>query len=313
MNIKHLSICIFALILISLFSCSKDDVSLINPSSSQLNFEGEGGQESISFKSGNWKIKEVINQDNNHNVFGNIYSSDGKLIEENKVLRLDGLGSLEAIWSDKGFTIERDVETSMIVRLDENFTKENFGFIIYLESGNETKQVSVNQKPSQGYEIKSIKYTIGSSGRDSIFVEKGNIHSFNNNSSEEHSLLLEPFNGVFEFSQFVSNEKGAYPWTQTDSTMVEVPTQIIDDEVITNDRKSPYSNEITKKESRFKENTVEINIPQGQFKFVVELEYRKRRVSYTLQLMNNRTNENKIITGEWIETAPTGNFKINWL
>ncbi len=309
---KHLSITIFALILISLFSCSRDDVSLINPSSSQLNFEGEGGQESISFKNRDWKITKVINQNNNQNIFGNIYSSDGNLIQENKILRLDGLGSLEAIWSNKGFIIEREAETSMTVRLDENFTKENFGFIIYLESGNETKQVSVNQKPSQGYEIKSIKYTIGSSGSDSIFVKKGKIHSFNINSSMEQTLSLEPFNDVSEFSQFESNEKGAFPWTQADSIMVEIPTQIINGEIISNDRESPYSNELTKKDSRFKDQSEEINLPQGQSEFVVELEYRKRRVSYTLHLISNRTSENKIITGEWIETAPTGNYEINW-
>lgn len=309
---NHLRHTILFLMLISLFSCSKEDESLNNPSRSQLNFEGEGGQESIALPSGEWKITKVINQNNHQNIFGNIYSPSGNLLQKNNLLLLNGLGSLEAVWSNKGFVIERETETAMTIHLDENFTEENFGFMIYLESGNASKQISINQKPFEGYELKNIKYSIDNSAVDSVFIQKGKTYTFNINSTVQQTLSLDPFHDAFEFSQFESNVKGAFPWAQRDSIMVETPSQRINGELFTTNRQLPYSNELTKIDSKFKGQSTEINLPQGQSEFVVELEYRKRKVSYTLTLINNRTSAIKTITGKWIETAPTGNYEIKW-
>ena len=55
-----------------------------------------------------------------------------------------------------------------------------------------------------------------------------------------------------------------------------------------------------------------ITIPAGQSAFSTEIEYRKRVVSYELRLINNRTAEKKVIEGKWIESAPTGNYAIEW-
>lgn len=311
-KMKHLNIPVFVLILISLLSCSRDDLTLINSSSTTLNFEGEGGQKDISFTDGDWKITKVINQDNNQNIFGSIYLSDGDLIQENEILKLDSLGSLEAIWSDKGFIINRETVTSIVVHVKENFTKESFGFIIFLESGNESKQIVVNQKPSQGYEIESIKYTIENNDNDSLFVQERETYSFDINSSLQQTFSLDPFVNTFELSQFKSNEDAAFPWKGADAVMVKVPTQIIDDQIFTNSETSLYSNELTQKDSKFKGQVEEVPLPQGQSKLTVEIEYRKRKVSYTLHLINKRTKEDKIVTGKWIETAPTGNYEIKW-
>lgn len=310
---KLLTISIFTLILSTLFSCSRDDMTGINPSTTQINFEGEGGQENVSFADGNWKIAKVINQDGNQTIFGNTFSLDGILIQENKSLELDGLGSLEATSSAKGFGIKRETETSLAIYLNENFTKKVFGFVIIIESETDSWQISVNQKMSQGYEINSIKYTIESSDNDSIFVRKGESYSFDINSSVQQTFSFDPFVNTSELSRFIGNAEGAFPWKQTDSAMVNIPTLISKDEVFTDGVVSPYSNELTQKDSRFKGQMTEVTIPQGQSKFIIELEYRKRQVSYALHVTNNRTKENKIITGKWVETAPTGNFEMAWL
>lgn len=309
---KQFTHLLFALLLISFFSCSKDDLTSTDPSSTSIDFEGEGGVKNISFTNKDWKITKVVNQDNNQTIFGNIYSFDGNLIQENKILELDSFGSLEAIWSDKGFIIKHETETSVVIQLKENFTNKNFHFIIFLESGNDTKEIAINQKPSQGYTIKNIKYTIENNDNDSIFVEKGSTHSFNINSTTQQGFSFDPFINSFELSQFKSNSESAFPWKLTDSIAIEIPAHIIDNKVFTNDATSFYSNSLIQKPSKFKGQITEVAIPQGQTKFIVELEYRKRQVSYILHLVNNRTNEDKIITGKWVETAPTGNYKIEW-
>ncbi len=54
---------------------------------------------------------------------------------------------------------------------------------------------------------------------------------------------------------------------------------------------------------------VTLEIPGNKVNFYLELEYRKRTVSYQLTLINNRTQDEKLIEGR-IETTPTGKFNI---
>ncbi len=168
-------------------------------------------------------------------------------------------------------------------------------------------------KPSQEYTIKGIKYTLEGNDGDSLFFQRGETYSFDNNSSLEQKMSFGPFVNITEFSRFKSQEDAAFPWTEADSVMVEVPTQISGNKVLTNGEQSPYSRGLIVKDSKFKKQESEkINIPLGESKFVVKMEFRKRRVTYTLHLTDNKTNKDKIITGKWVETVPTGNYEIDW-
>ena len=310
---KHLTIISVALLSFCLFSCNKDDLSGISPSSTLINFEGEGGQKKISFTNGDWEIAKVVNQNNNQKIFGDIYSINGNIVQRNHLLELDSLGRLEAVWSDKGFKIIRKTPTSIEVRLRENFTKKDFGFTIVLKSDKDLKRIKVNQKPSQGYKVESIKYTLEENDGDSIFSKLENPNSFDINASISPTVSFPPFVNNIEISQFESDEGSAFPWKQADSVMVKVPTKISGNKVLTNGEESPYSDESIVKDSKFKnKQTPKITIPLGKSKFFIKKEYRKRRVTYTLRLINNRTHKSKIVTGKWIETAPTGNYEIDW-
>jgi len=55
-----------------------------------------------------------------------------------------------------------------------------------------------------------------------------------------------------------------------------------------------------------------VTIPPGESVFFIEQEWRKRQVSYKLSLTNNRTGDEKIIEGKWIEVAPTGKYNLQW-
>lgn len=266
----------------------------------------------ISFTNGDWEIAKVVNLDNDKSIFGDTYSINGELIQENHILQLDSLGKLKASWPGKGFSIIRKTPTSIELYLRENFTDKDFVFNIVLESGNELRRIKVSQKPSQGYKIKSIKYTVVENDSDSIYVGRGETYSFDINASIPPKVTFHPFLNIFEFSHFESLEDAAFPWTKADSAMVEVPTKILNGKVLTSGENAPYSNELVEKPSKFEEEIAEVTVPKGQSKFVVKIEYRKRRVTYTLHLISNRTKKDKIIKGKWIETAPTGNYTIDW-
>ncbi len=301
------------LIIFIFYACNKNnnDFNLIDPSISLIEMEGEGGEVKISFTYPDWKIAGIINPNGNVNINGNSYSANGSLIQENYILKLDSLGRIDALWTDKGFSITRNSYTSLEIVVKENSTGEDFNFVIMLESKNGSKEIEVNQRKSQGYTFNKIEYKLGNNDRDSLFVKQGSSYSFNLISGREFTFY--PFNGIGigKTSFFESEEKDVFVWTDPDSVSVIVPSGIWNDELYFNGEEAIYTNISTNKESEFSKQMTTVTIPSGKSEFSVEIQYRERRVSYALYLVNNRTKKEKVINGKWIETAPTGNYTIS--
>ncbi|MBI6117895.1 hypothetical protein [Salegentibacter maritimus] len=298
-------------LIIGLISCSDNELSTIQPSTTLIEMEAEGGETEISFTNGNWQIAEVVNHNSDYSIFGNIYSQEGEMTKENSVLSLEDLGKIEALWDIKGFVITRNTPSLLEVILKENSSGEEFGFTLVLKSGEEVKEIEVFQKKSQGYRFNSIIYTLNEDDGDSLFVRKGTTYTFDVPESQE--ISISPYGGVDTHiqSHFKSPEDGAFIWLKNDSLMVEVPTDINQNEIYFNGEERLYSEYSSINPHGFEE-MQKVAIPKGQSAFHIEQEWRKRQVSYRLNLTNNRTGNEKIIEGKWIETAPTGEYSINW-
>lgn len=299
-------------LLIGFISCSNDDeITNIQPSTSLIEMEAEGGEAEISLTNGNWHISEVINQQGDVNIQGNTYSRDGEMIKENSILSLDDQGKIEAVWDNKSFIITRDTPSSLKIMVKENSTGEEFGFNVVLQSGEEFKEIKVNQKKSQGYQFDSMEFSLKEEDGDSLFVKKGRTYRFNIQTSQEFSFS--PYGGidVHNQSNFISSEKDAFVWIETDSVMLEVPTDIYENEIYFNGEERLYSKHSSINPHGFEEMHT-VTIPPGESVFFVEQEWRKRQVSYNLSLTNNRTGEEKIIEGKWIEVAPSGEYTTQW-
>ncbi len=67
---------------------------------------------------------------------------------------------MEAFGGSKGFVITRNTPTSLNIELKENSSGEDFNFTIDLQSGDESKKITIEQKKSQGYNFKSIEYAL---------------------------------------------------------------------------------------------------------------------------------------------------------
>ncbi|MDT0677890.1 hypothetical protein [Autumnicola musiva] len=297
---------------IGLVSCSNDDeMSTIQPSTSLIEMEAEGGETEIYFSNGDWQIAKVRNQNSNIAIQGNIYSQEGEMLKENSMLSLEDQGKIEALWDSKGFTIIRDTPSSLDIMLKENSTGEEFHFIVVLKSGEEVKEIEVFQKKSQGYHFNSIEFILEEEDGDSLFVKKGT--TYRHSVSESQELTVSPYGGidVHKQSLFLSSEKDAFVWIENDSIMVEVPTDINNNELSFDGEQRLYGRYSSINPHGFEEMAT-VTIPAGQSVFFFEQEWRKRQVSYKLSLINNRTGEEKIIEGKWIETAPTGRYSIHW-
>ncbi|GAF02293.1 hypothetical protein [Saccharicrinis fermentans] len=295
-------------------SCNSDDddnISQIQPSTSLIQMEGEGGSIEVSFTSGDWRITGVTNTNGDVGISGDRYSVDDELTRENYKLSLEGLGRMEAFGGSKGFVITRNTPTSLNIELKENSSGVDFNFTIDLQSGDESKKIIVEQKKSQGYNFKSIEYALKENDGDSLFIRNGAGYKFSIPSPQEFSFS--PFNGI-EINRktyFKSNEKDAFVWLKNDSVRVKVPSSIDNANIYITEQKEVYTNLTTKFDHGF-EQTETVTIPSGQSEFYTQIQFHKRTVSYTLYLTNKRTGEEKTIEGKWVEIAPTGKYDIKW-
>lgn len=298
---------------IGLLSCSNDndEIPEIKPSTNLIEMEAEGGETEVLFTSGDWSIVEVINTSGNVNINGNIYSENGTIIQENKTLALKGQGKMVAEWDDKGFVISRETSTSLKIELMENSTEEDFNFTIVLNSGQEFKKINVIQKKSQGYKFDSIEFALKENDGDSLFVKKGTNHKITVEKYTE--FTFSPYDGINieKQSHFESKEKDAFVWLQNESVLVKIPSRIDNNEIYFDGEKSLYSTSLMTTPHGF-EKMETLTLPAGQSTFSTEIEFRRRKVSYKIVLINNRTSDKKIIEGKWIEIAPTGAYSIVW-
>nr|WP_320058136.1 hypothetical protein [uncultured Bacteroides sp.] len=295
----------FLLSILSGISCSNDD-SLIKPSTNSVSMEGEGGESVISFDNADWTIAKVINKEGNMSIYGNTYSKDGGLLSENTSLTLSSLGSLQCVWPDKGFTIVRDTPTSLKIILNENMTDDDFNFIILLQLGQEQKEITVQQKKSEGYTFDKIEYVLNEGDGDSIYTNESN-RSYTFNYSEPSELKMDPMVDILQKSYFESTESDAFLWTDNDSILVKTPSSIYNGTIYYANVKSVYNNLVSKKPLTYKV-TETMTIPAGKLKLETEIEYRRLKVSYLLTLINNRTGEKKTIHGKWIDILPIGSY-----
>lgn len=303
---------IIALLIIGFSSCSdNDDDDRIKPSVSLVNLEGEGGEVDINLNNGDWYIEEVINRNGNLNVWGDVISSEGEIVKSNEMLKLEGLGTLRATWNDKGFQIIRKSADILTLIVAENSTGSDFNFVIVLRSGDETKDIEVMQKKSQGYKFDKIEYFTQENDGDSIYNKIGTTYVLDILEPQEY--LVFPFKGVDSdvLSFFKSSDNNAFVWIADGSLKVEVPYHIFSDgKVLLGGERRLYSRTLVRQEYSFIDQVELVPVLSGKNEFAVEVEFRKRTVSYKLTLTNIRTGDKKEVFGKWIETSPTGKYSL---
>jgi hypothetical protein len=307
---KYFSFSLF-LVLVCLLSCTQDqEAPRISPSVDLIEMEAEGGVQPIEFTTGNWIIDRVENVISDTKIFGDIYSLQNERLHENVLLGLEDEGMLEAIWLDKGFTIVRNEQDKLEIRLNENSSGEQFGFRIILTSESDERVINVSQKASQGYEFKQIDYYLEEGDGDSLYWRNGTTMNFNIQTSQE--IEFTPIGGIDVNStyNFISEVPDAFVWLETDSVQVKIPVQFQDGEIYFAQEKGLYTAYVQSGKSDFSEIKETITVDPGYSEYRSEFEMRRRISSYSLLLINNRTKEEKTIRGKLVQIAPTGKFSI---
>lgn len=295
-------------------ACSDDDDSLLSPSADRITMKGDGGETTVSLASGSWRIAGVINKTYNTDLYGEIYSSEGELLRENTRLQLDGFGQLKFLaLPDNGFVITRNDSSSFTIYVDPNFSHEPFEFSVVLQAGVEKQEIVVRQDASDGYTFAKIDYALKEGDGDSLYWRDGIQNNYNVTLPGEAGIY--PFSGMQteRFSAFESAQRGAFSWyAEEDSVMVEAPYDIVGGHITLNGEKVLYSQRLTgyPYPTDLMKIVEKISIPVGTSSITSTIEYRRRKITYSLTLKNNRTGDTQVIEGKWIETSPTGNYRI---
>ena len=144
---------------------------------------------------------------------------------------------------------------------------------------------------------------------DRIYNKTNISFSFNGISSS-YEQIISPFGGVeiMNTSHFVSDDSDAFIWFKDNLPQVNVPASIFENKIYLSANKNTYGQ--TSKQRYENPNNETIEIPVGESKFHVELEWRDRQVSYKLTMKNKRTGDKKTVLGKWFETTPTGKYSI---
>lgn len=295
--------------MVGLMSC-EDDRTGVKPSGKKFAVEGEGGEFVIHFNTSNWDIGAVINKKGNENLYGSISTLDGKIISENSMLALDGLGQLEAGWMGSGFTVIRDEPDRLTVIVKENCTEEDLSFAIVLHNSKGLKEIIFDQEATQGYTFEAIEYYLQDDDGDSIYWERDSQRGFTTNRPTTIGVAV--FVNQNNYSYF------DYQWFYTylgldPDLLVEVPLSIEKGGVLCSEEKRKYWEATWSsfdKDFSIREN---IDVPAGGISYYFEYEWRRRQVSYRLISSNNKSGSKKIVEGKWHELTPTGQYILNIL
>lgn len=298
------------LLFVSVFvACEKPEEPVIFPPLTQIDIAGEGGEYVMELGIGVWQIARIVNNNGNQRMVGNSYSPDGEIIRQNKPLELDGSGSLVASGSHRGFVVTLENTGFLNVALQENGTENPFSCTIILHSGDQTRELIVDQAISAGYSLQGIEYFLDTDDRDSLYM-RNQVATYQFDLTSPREVEISPYNGpnIVTNSYFRSDDPDAFIWLAKDSVEVLMPSEIYEGDILLSDQKQVYGG--TLNELYNPEVMVAVPLPAGVYRFGTDLEWRHRTVSYKLTLTSNSTGESKEILGKWIETSPTGKYEI---
>jgi hypothetical protein len=272
-----------------------------------LRMEAKGGEQTIQFKDYDWEIVSVTRTKDELELYGK--TSTNNISRNNTQLSLQGLGYLESNFNNKGFKIDKFDPFYLKITLQENFEELEFCFYINIKLKNQYKTITVIQEPSAGYSIDRIDYKIGIDDGIKLYYET--IMNYTVNNTRESNFQLNTLNGLNLKADYQFIPDNNLLFKLTNANYVNIPTGITDGKLNSESEiaklKSFYSKpiEIQAKEEK-------LQLPAGESKFSVQAQLKKTQLSFLLKLKNNRTGELRDFRGKWIETKPTGKYKIKW-
>lgn len=323
------SYCLFLILLSGVCACSSDnDNSFIDPQQTAIALPKEGGTKDIAVSTSDWSIIRIVEADGSTPISGDIaYGSDEKDVQGTKegvplALSSADYGKLTALTSKRGFTISRYHPHTLSITLDENYTLSPFSFVIVLQSGNQTQEVTVTQAASNRYKMKSIDYSVGEGDGTSYYWEDdtdetlsmniGGIASYNFVTTPKSIMSTLTFQR-FCTALFSSDETGAFLWPSVEDSApdVKVPLRVSNGTLEYHSKTVEYNAQNKGLLVSFPfSDKVSVTLKEGLSKMHFKFEMEKTIVTYTLTLTDSVTGAERSYQGKWTSIQPTGKYEL---
>lgn len=290
---------LFILVFCYLTACNNDDNESISPIQ-ETTMEGDASTLQIEMTRGNWSITSIT-------------TLDGALMvdENNRPLKLEGLGSLHFGW----FDLTREKETLLTLTANDNFDGKERGLILNLATpaGFYTEQITIHQEPcSNFYQIESITYSIEEG--DGIVEAQAQpwgmiIQDYTNHNGETIKTKFWPFYDAYINYRFsVQSTESAFNNLDPNKEQnVKIPRGIENGKIVFEEEKRQYTTFPKLYDSELKEIAVETNqVNQKQNTYSADIFYKRLELTYKLLLTRPGSETNKVFTGKLIKTYPYG-------
>lgn len=319
MERKKLVICLLLCVTV-LTSCSNSDKFKV--SQTNITLSKEKKTTAIQLNTTNWNIVGILNADGSA-INGDIYQdvTRDEPTKRNVPLSLTESeeGMLKSNFQYNGFTVEKmRYSNTLQLILSENFSLHPFSFVIVLKSGNETQTITVTQEASNRYKYQSLTFSLQDGDGTSAPYWYDNVadeQTYKLASMVAQNVVLHPFDStIFNkeagSAKFVSDDAGAFSWISYDDSPLEIKVPwAITNGVI---EYTPHSMNYDSTDKGFLNNvngSITEKMSPGLNNYHFKYEMVKSQISYTLILVDVKTNEERQFKGKWMLIQPTGQFE----
>lgn len=288
-----------------LFSCilgctscdNENDPKLIDPSYKSIEISC-GIDFEIPVLADNWTIESV------EEVSSGIMLQD----KNNNPLTLEGNGEVEA--KNGWLALSRKDENGFTIKLKENFDPEQERKLrICINSNGENDYVTIIQKSGKAYKLVKTKFEEIQEERETYIQAIDSITRFNPSNEDMFVQIYDKdlFKNVIEFSEFESDDYGAFSWIPEEGIQIYGPELKLDDNRVWGwDNKITYMNgTVTRPHQSHAEGKISTTLkPNKSIKFIGKIKYYKRKCKYTFTIENSISRTQFEVSGIWTHILP---------
>lgn len=281
-----LQVLIFSIVILFCGTACDNDENNRLSSMEKVIMEGNSNSVEILMNRTNWKITSLTSLDGWNQL------ANG----------LEGLGTIHFGWGN----ITRDKGDALTLQVNENLEDYERGLIINLSTttGIYKEQIIVRQKPGDRYEIKSIAYSLEEGDEERITQSRPYDQTGYNLTENTSIMHYSPYFQMKEEHTFSSHDNEPFKLLRGEEPLVDAP-EIVDGKLQITGMKIKYSQYTQNYDCRLKNKEVDVEVPpRSSARITGHILYKWNQITYTLTLVNVRTQEEKLIKGKLIKIFP---------
>ncbi len=286
-----LQLLLFSAIILFCGTACEDNDERISPMEEVL-MEGNNNSVEILMTRTNWMITSVTT----------LNGWEELTDENNNPLKLEGLGTVRFYWG----SLTRDKENALIIQTEDNLEDHERGLIISLctTTGIYKEQIIVRQKPGDRYEIKSIAYSL-EEGDEERITQSYPYDQTGYNLTENNTIMhMSPYSQMKEYYTFSNQNDHSFRLLRGEEPLVDAP-EIVDGKLQITNMKIKYSQHTQNYDCKLKDKEVDVKVPpRSSIRITGHILYKWNQITYTLTLVNVRTQEEKLIKGKLTKIFP---------